>query len=269
MAYAASGAGAPDHFSCRHGASRLVFRGPPRGLDQPFIAFLGGGETYGKLVETPFPLLVEQRTGIACLNLGLLNAGVDAFVKDPALPGLARRARAVVVQVLGAQNLSNAFYSVHPRRNDRFVAATPRLRSLFPEVELTDIHFTRHLLRRLQEVSPERFAIVAEDLRQVWLRQMGLLLGAFACPRLLLWLGAPLRAECGAHDLRADPLLVDGALLAGLRGQVQGVVQVDLRGCPDSIAYGPLPQGPPVTLPGPLAHDAIARAVTPALEPWL
>lgn len=263
MAYAYSGAGALDYFSCRYGASRLVFRGPHRALEQPFVAFLGGAETYGKLVEDPFPALVERQAGVACVNFGLVNAGVDAFLKDPALPDLARGARAVVVQVMGAQNLTNGFYSVHPRRNDRFVAATARLQALFPKVELTDVHFTRHLVCRLHDTSPRDFAAVVAELKAVWVARMAQLLEAFDCPRLLLWLGPAPPPASATPDLRAEPLLVDAAMLARLRPLVQEVVRVD------ALRHGVLSSslGPP--MPAPAAHAAIAAAVARGMEPWL
>ena len=61
---------------------------------------------------------------------------------------------------------------MHPRRNDRFLRASERLQSLYPEVDFTEFHFNRHLLGRLQELSEERFAEIAGELRQAWLARM-------------------------------------------------------------------------------------------------
>ena len=107
MAYAYPGDGALDYFPCRYGMSKLLFRGPHRELDGPFCAVLGGTETYGKFVADPYPALVEQMTGLRMVNLGCINAGPDVFLNEPAVIEIAALARATVVQVLGAQNLTN------------------------------------------------------------------------------------------------------------------------------------------------------------------
>ena len=153
MAYERMGETTLDYLPCRYGGCRLLFRGPQRRLEGSYAAFLGGTETYGKFIERPFPALVEARTGLRCVNFGWPNAGVDVFLNEPELLKMAGAARVVVLQVPCAPNLSNRYYSVHPRRNDRFVTATPRLQSLFPEVDFTEFHFTRHLLSRLRRVS--------------------------------------------------------------------------------------------------------------------
>ena len=188
MAYAFPGEGALDYFPCNYGKSRLTFRGPRRSLERPYIAFLGGAETYGKYVPDPFPDLVEEEVGFAAINLGCVNAGPDVYLAEPEVIRIAQGAEAVVLQIMGAANLTNRFYSVHPRRNDRFIAATPQLRALFREVDFTEFHFTRHMLTALEAVSKERFEIVAEELRQTWVQRMTDLLGQLPDRTVLLWM---------------------------------------------------------------------------------
>ena len=88
-----------------------------------------------------------------------------------------------VVQVMGAQNLTNRFYTVHPRRNDRFLRAAPDLQALYPEVDFTEFHFTRHLLRTLRWSSADRFEVVAEELRAVWVAPDGRIAARHAAAR--------------------------------------------------------------------------------------
>ncbi|MFT6075960.1 MAG: hypothetical protein ACJAZ1_002892 [Yoonia sp.] len=38
----------------------MLFRGPRKRLDQPYLAFVGGTETYGKYIEEPYLALVEK-----------------------------------------------------------------------------------------------------------------------------------------------------------------------------------------------------------------
>ena len=129
MSFEKRSAAALDYFPCHYGRSRNLFRGPRKRMEGDYIAFLGGTDTYGRFVPRPFPALVEDRLGLPCVNFGWMNAGPDAFLNDEAVLAAAQGARAVVLQVPGAQNLTNRYYAVHPRRNDRFVEASAALRA--------------------------------------------------------------------------------------------------------------------------------------------
>ena len=131
MLYEHPGGDTLDYLLCHYGHSKLAFRGPPRPLPRDYVCFVGGTETFGKFVSRPFPALVEDMTGLTSLNLGSANAGLDSFVQDPTVIAMARQARLVVLQLMGPQYLSNRFYTVHPRRNDRFLKANAPLRRLY------------------------------------------------------------------------------------------------------------------------------------------
>ena len=135
MAFEHRGAGALDYYPCRYGKSKLLFRGPKRALDQPYIAALGGSETYGKFVQKPWTDLLEGEIGTPVVNFGYLNAGVDVFLNETEITKFTRGAQATVIQLTGAHNLSNRYYAVHPRRNDRFLRASQLMRSVFKEIE--------------------------------------------------------------------------------------------------------------------------------------
>lgn len=93
MAFEYSGDGALDYFPCRYGKSKLLFRGPRRHLSEPYCAALGGGETYGKFVAAPWPVLLEARLNFPIVNFGYLNAGIDVFLGEPQLHEMTRMAR--------------------------------------------------------------------------------------------------------------------------------------------------------------------------------
>ncbi len=116
----------------------MLFRGPRKRLDQPYLAFVGGTETYGKFIEKPFPVLVEKSMRQTCVNFGCVNGGIDAFVTDKTVLDICNGADLTVVQVMGANLLSNRFFTVHPRRNDRFVQASTVLKAIYPEVDFSD-----------------------------------------------------------------------------------------------------------------------------------
>ncbi len=265
-----AGAGALDYFPCRYGASKAVFRGPERDLSLPYIAFLGGSQTFGKYVALPFPALVEQAIGHPVANLGALNAGPDFYLADRAALDTAARARAVVVQVPGAEGLSNPFYSVHSRRNDRFLAASPALRALFPEVDVTDIHFTRHLLCVLHRMDPQRFRTVVRGLQAYWVARMRELLAHLPPRRLLLWL-ADRPPPPTANDLSHAPLFVNQAMLDALCSEVSEIVlavpsaEARAQGL-DGMTFPETEAAQAACLAGHAEHAEIARQLLPAVS---
>lgn len=230
MNFIAGSVGSIDYMPCRYGGSKLQFRGPQRRLDRPYVAVLGGTETYGRFVPAPFAALTEAATGRRMVNLGSLNAGVDMFLGDADVMRICAGAEATVIQFLGAQNLSNAFYTVHPRRNDRFLGATPKLKKLFPEVDFTEFNFTRHLLAALQAHSQERFALVVAALQSAWVARMEALLRGAGGRRILLWVGEHAPGEdAGPPCAHApDPLFVTRAMIEALRPLAASVVEVVL-----------------------------------------
>ena len=268
-----AGAGALDYFPCRYGVSKAVFRGPERDLTQPYIAVLGGSPTFGKYVAQPFPALVERVLGRQVVNFGSQNAGPDFYLSDPGLLDVASQATAVVVQISGAEGLSNPFYTVHSRRNDRFLATTPLLRDLFPEVDFTDIHFTRHLLLVLQRTDPARFAQVVTGLRANWLEKMRALLARLPARRLLLWLADSTPAGEG-DAFGPSPLFIDADLLEALRPEVSGIVALVPSPRARTMAafdmtYPETEAAQAACLPGAAAHAEVAAELAPALQELL
>jgi hypothetical protein len=271
MAYAYPGDGALDYYPVRYGTSRVVFRGPRPRLDQPYCVALGGTETYGRFVARPFPALVETELGHPVVNLGCGNAGPDVFLQDPAVLEVAQGALVVVLQVLGAANLSNRFYSVHPRRNDRFLRASPRLQALYPEVDFTEFAFTRHLLTVLERVDPERFTMVRAELQTAWAARMSDLLRQLARPVLLLWLSGQQPPPAEAASLRHTPVLVDAGMIATLRPLACDFLAVvpsaaALAVGVEGMAFASPDRAAALELPGPLVHREIAQALTPRLH---
>lgn len=272
MAFEHLGDGALDYLPCRYGNSKLLFRGPRRALDAPYCAILGGTASYGKFVPYPYPALVEAATGTPVVNLGCVNAGPDVYLNDPEILAIADRAKVTVLQVLGATNLTNRFYAVHPRRNDRFLWPQPPLTSMYRDVDFTEFNFTRHMLLSLQAAGQDRFELVAEELRQAWVARMQALIGAISGPVLLLWLSdRPPGPREPRPDLARDPLLVDRDMLAEVRAVAAGYVEVvttaaaRARGV-EGMAFAPLDRPAAALVPGPDAHREVAAALLPWLE---
>lgn len=250
---AASGAAEP---LCRYGQSKLWFRGPKRALDDPFVACLGGEETFGRFVETPFVAGLEKRLKRQCLNLGSLFCGVEALCQDKGLVQLANSADICVLQLPGMAGQTNRFYRVHPRRNDRFTGPTQDLVDLFPEVDFTDIHFVRHLLCRLHKTSATRFSMVADELRQSWTNKLESFLCSVTPPVVLLCLNME-------SDTVFDPAPLEPAMLEALKGHCARSVRMGVHtsGTSDNLEdllFGTLQQPMAEHVIGPATHRKIA-----------
>lgn len=269
MAFERMGQGPLDYNPVRYAGSKLTFRGPVRDLTGDYIACLGGTETYGLFIEQPFVALLDQYVGLPCVNLGLPNAGVDAFYRDDGIVSIARRARLRVLQLPGAVNLSNPFYTVHPRRNDRFVKARARLRRLYPEVDFTEFHFTRHLIGRLIRIAPERFTPLQSALQEVWVARLQAMLKRFDGPTILLWIS---RHSPDVDDSSVgavyDPAFISRAMLDTVCTSGVDLVEVVISrdACAQGtcgMRYAPMQKVAATELPGPLAHQEVVNALLP------
>ena len=274
MTYDVLGPGALDYLPCHYGTSKLMFRGPQRDLESPFVAFLGGSKTYGKFLEQPFPALIEAETNRSCVNFGLPNAGIDVFTLDPFVMGASSRADVTVLELTGAHNMTNRFYSVHPRRNDRFVAPTDLLCRIYPEVDFADFHFTKHMLGHLSKVSPERFAPVRKELQRVWVARMKLMLSQIKGKCILLWFAdhAPDEMSPGrGRRLGADPLFVSRAMLDQVSAHAAGLVEVvasdkAMDQGTDGMVFSQMEAMAAAQMLGRRAHKECAAAVISAIK---
>lgn len=272
MAFHQVAAPAVDYLPCRYGRSRLLFRGPRRDLTAPYVAFLGGSETYGKFVSAPFADLCEAATGRLSVNLGCVQAGPDVWLKDQPSLDIAARASIAVIQIPGALNLTNRLYSVHPRRNDRFLRAAPLLQTLFRDVDFTEFAFTRHMLGTLAARSPEKFELVVDELRAAWRARMELLLSRLPCPKVLLWIGTDTpQTAPRAPRLEGEPALVDRGMVDAIRAFATDYVEVRLPPEPAPVpvagtTFAPADEAAAHGLPGAAAHRAVADALVPVLR---
>lgn len=269
MQHVPTGKDCLDYSPCGYEGSRLQFRGPCRDLQRDHVICIGSTETFGRFISEPWPDLLERDLGVDCVNLGVVNAGIDSFLHDPGLPRVLGSARAVVIQVMGAHNLSNRYYSVHPRRNDRFLRASPTLASLYPEVDFTEFHFTRHMLSRLETISEKRSATVFKELKSAWIARMTALCALIPGPVLLLWISDRLPPDRADVIDDGEPLLVTREMLAALRPHLAGQVEIAAPRGIFSAAGQPLPgfAAPAAAiLPGPRAHERAAAELLPLLQ---
>lgn len=271
MAYEELGSSALDYFPCRYGKSKLLFRGPKRKLEGDYVAVLGGSETYGKFVEWPFPALTEERLGRKVANFGITNAGLDVFFHDPTIQDACSRAKVTVIQIGGAQNMSNRFYAVHPRRNDRFLRASTLLKTVYRDVDFTEFNFTRHLLTALKKANATRFAMVEQELKEAWTARMKTLVSGIETDVVLLWMSDHSPDDCATSTTDGtDPLFVDRAMLREVAAYATGLVEVVVS--PEEIAagrerliFGDMEAPAAHEMLGTVAHEKAAAALHPVL----
>jgi hypothetical protein len=241
-----------------------------------FIVCLGGSQTYGRELEAPFSTQLGAATGMSVANFGVRNAGWDAFMKDPAVLEAASSARVCLLQIVGAQNTSNRFYRVHPRRNDRLVAPSTVLAALYNEVDFSEFSFTRHMLGALYAISAERFETVVEELRQAWVARVRALLREIEAPVLLYWLAdRPLSDQPWdllRDPMSRDPLFVTRSMVQAISHLADGFVEVTPP-VGSARRRRPLISLRDSSVPGEdldeAAHSSAAEALLPAIEAML
>lgn len=271
MAYQNPSKGALNYYPCRYGKSKLLFRGPKKDLQDNYIAFVGGTETYGKFVEAPFPDQVGEGLNMTSINLGCVNAGTDVFLTDETVMNICQNAKAVVLQISGTQNMSNRFYAVHPRRNDRFLRASTLLKVMYRDIDFTDFNFTRHLVTTLEQESTETFAMVRQELKDAWVARMKTMIQKMPKNLVLLWVSdhSPDDVEA-CNALRGDPLFVDRDMIEEIRPLVKGIVEVvaspqDIEAGYNLMSYSDLDALSAREMLGPIVQSKVADAVSGAL----
>lgn len=243
--------------------SALRFRGPLAVDPGPAVVCIGGSETFGRFIDAPFPKQLDNALDIPVLNLGVVNAGLDVMMNDPAIAAAVDDADAVVMQITSAHNMTNRFYSVHPRRNDRFLCASNMLRTIYPQVDFTEFHFTRHLLTHLRSVSEDRFGIIRTELEAAWVARMRRYLKTITAPVHLLWLSNDAPDAPDKEDMMQYPLFVTSKMLEDVAEEAASLTIAACGVTEGPVAvqgkyFGPKEEAAARLLPGPELHEKAA-----------
>jgi len=191
-----------DYQNYRFGRSRQRFRGPKPDLSKPYVAFIGGSETYGKFVAEPYPKLIQDRIDLTCANWGTPGAGPSFFLKDPAVMEACSAAQVCVISVMGAVSMSNRLYSVFKRRNARLRSTSEVLEALYPDMNLSEFRFAHNMLYRMYRTDPKNFRVVELELQQAWVARMRELMEDIETARVLVWMSTRSPDEGCALDKR-------------------------------------------------------------------
>lgn len=260
-----------EYAPCNYGTSRLLFRGPQRALDQGYIACLGSTETFGRFIPEPYPALLEDSLGKPCVNLGLRDAGIDAFLSSPGLIDIAKKSKATVIQVMGAANMSNRLYTVDPRRNQRFIRASKKLKELYPEVSFRDFDLTSHMLTELARTCTDRLQEVRRELQAAWVARMRTLIGQIGGRIVVLWMADhPPYSRADGGTICRDPLFVDRAMLDVACKSDATLVEVTVPSQAidaglSHMVFRPEEKAAAQEMLGPFGHALAAKALQDAL----
>ena len=218
-----------DYQEYRWGRSRQIFRGPRPDLRMPYVACLGGSETYGRFVTEPWPAQLDRVVGMSTANWGTPGGGPSFYLKDPVVLEACSNARACVIAVMAGHVVSNRLYSVYNRRNLRLRGVSDMMRALYPEVEFDQFRFVHNMLMALYRISPERFAVVGLEIRSAWIARMRELLADIETRKILFWFSDsapddPWRMNpMIARDIA--PAFVDRAMIDEIRPHVDIYVE--------------------------------------------
>lgn len=156
-------------------------------------------------------LFVSARLLALLLRPGAQIEGVDYHLADATLVDEAQRAASFMLVLPPLGNLTNPFYRVHPRRNDRIIAVEPELGALFPDVDFALCGFTGHALGVMAATSPERFIKVRRVLMDLWIARMRELLNRLPSCGVLIdppapdWLPRPSLNIMNVRRVAVDP----------------------------------------------------------------
>lgn len=272
-----------DYQGYHWGRLNQIYRGPQPDLAQPYIACLGGAQTFGRYVERPFPQLLSEALNLQVANFGTASAGPGFFLRDSQVTEAASQADICVVQVMSARSLSNRLFKVELSRNEEIEAVTRALESLFPHVDFETFTYAHNMLNQLAEDDPESFIAVEAEMKAAWVARTRVLLETIQTKRILFWFSERKPDEDAPADARQPmlkyPQFVDQDMIDAVAPLADRVVTcVTSAGIPQSLMKNGAPVlqtpfGMPVSenryYPSPEMHEDAARALAGPIQELL
>jgi LPS sulfotransferase NodH len=228
-------AGGFDYELCQiPGLGTRYYRGPAVDTREPYLAFVGAAQTFGRFASAPFPSLLGRRLGIPVLNLGVGGAGPRHFNTSGYL-SLLNQAEAVIIQILSGRSSSNSLFdnsaSGGLRGRTSFSSEPMRAEEFFARAATT---YSREILER----------IVAET-RDDYTEQFIDFINKISVPRILLWLSTRAPAYREDYDrppygiLGSFPQLVNSRMVAEIAAFCDDYVEcITAAGLPQTLWPG-------------------------------
>lgn len=264
-----------DYDGYRWGRLNQIYRGPQPDLTQPYVACLGGAQTFGRYVARPYPSLLGEALDMTVANFGAASAGPGFFLRDSRVIEAASAAEVCVIQVMSARSLSNRLFKVQIGRNAQIEAVSKALESLFPHVDFETFTYAHNMLNQIADEDPEKFLEVETEMKAAWVARTRVLLEAIDTKRVLFWFSEREPEGGGSrnsnHPALKYPQFVDQEMLDAITPLVDRVVRcVSSAGIPQSLLKDgktvlQTPFGMPVSenryYPSPEMHAEAAAAL--------
>lgn len=272
-----------DYDAYAWGRLDQLYRGPKPDLSEPYIACLGGAQTFGRYADSPFPALLQQELGMTVANFGASGVGPGFYLRDSMVMEAASNAELCVVQVMGARTLSNRLFKVKTDRRPQVETVSKALEKLFPHVDFAAFTYAHNMLNEIAGEDPASFAEVRAEMKTAWIARTTRLLEAIQTKRILFWFSERTPdAESAPTDETPAlkyPQFVDREMIDAVAPLVDEVVQcVSSAGMPQSLlrdgdAVLQSPFGAPVNenryYPTPQMHEEAAAALSDPIRALL
>lgn len=213
------------------GLEPQLYRGPAVDFSQPYLAFIGAAQTFGRFVEQPFATLLGQRLGIQVVNLGIGGAGPRHFNTEKYL-SILNQAEAVVLQVLSGRSSSNSMF-------DNAASGGLRGKSAFDNKPIIAGNF---FARLVQDEPLETVMRIVAETRDDYTKQYIDFIKKISAPRILFWLSTrqPDYQEVYGNAvhaiLGAFPHLINQGMIAKISALCDDYVQcVSSAGLPQKL----------------------------------
>jgi len=154
-----------------------IFRGPAPDLSRPFVACVGGAQTFGRFTTSPFPQQLAQRLHMPVLNLGLGGAG-PRYALRPEILAVLNRAQLVIVQYFSGRSASCSLFdnSMQGRNSGKYLP-----NNKFMSYE----QFFKDMVAR---EDPQLLARIVAETREDYVHSMREVAAKLQPPKIALWM---------------------------------------------------------------------------------
>jgi len=142
-----------------------------------YAVCLGAAQTFGRFVEKPFSMLLEESLSIPVVNLGAPGAGPKFFNRKKNLIDFINNAKFVIVQIMPGRSVGNSLYETKVggevllrKADSQQIAASMAWK------EIIENHDTETIQRLVRET------------RNNWYNAMKYLLESIHVPKIALWI---------------------------------------------------------------------------------
>lgn len=230
--------------------TELKFRGPaPQLREGEYVSCLGAAQTFGCLVERPYPQLLAAATGTTMLNLGYGGAGPRFFNRHSELLGTVNRGRMAIVQVMSGRSEDNSRFEsrgleyLRRRSDGKPMSADAAWRSVLEcRYAWRRLPLGQQLARKVCQWFGRRDAErLLEETRRHWVASYQLLLQSIQVPVILLWFSKRPPEFQESYTSLQDfmgvyPQLVNREMLEAIRPFAEDYVEcVTQRGSPQPL----------------------------------